>query len=79
MTGREIFEKYTKDCTPANTPIKKYGQDLETMHFNCLMHQQEQEFFNLLEKAEKENKRLGLDMPDNVMWDDFDISSIVLV
>lgn len=79
MTGSEIFEKYTKNCTPADTPIKKYGQDLRTMYFNVNSHGQKDEFFNLLEKAEKESKMLAIDMPNDIMWDDFDISSIVLV
>ncbi len=78
MTGREIFEKYTKNCTPATTPTKKYGQLLDTICSNLFLHGQEEEFFTLLEKAEKEDKKLAINIPDDIMYDDFNISAIIL-
>lgn len=79
MTAKEIFEKYTMDCIPAVTPMKQYGQLLRTIHFNLSMFGQEEEFFTLLEKAEKDGKKLAIDMPEDILYNEFDISAIVLV
>lgn len=79
MTGRKLYIQLIKDCIPADTHEKEYGQLLTTIHHNCLLNGQVDDFFCLLEKADSQKKKLTIDMPNNIVYNEFDIDNITLV
>ncbi len=59
-TGEEIFKKLSvRDYT--NSDSDNYAQDLQTYFFESASNGQADEFFLLLERAEKEGKKIVLD------------------
>lgn len=60
MTGEEIYEMYLKKISDFDDPDRDYARTLEYYH-NCafMCNYPIDEFFELLEKAEKTGKRIS--------------------
>lgn len=48
----------------------EYSRDLKTFYQHAMTHGYVSEFLELLEKAESQNKKVILTIPDDVLWDD---------
>lgn len=74
MDGKEIYDNASKrDYT--DSELDQYAQTLQTIYFHCFASGQLKDFFDILEKAEKENKKLSI--PDDI--DEYSIDSISLI
>jgi len=57
MIGEELFKKLSqRDYSGSDQDL--YAQWLQTLHYNLILSGQENQFFEMLEKAEKENKKI---------------------
>lgn len=65
--GREIYEQYRKSGG-------EYAQTLGTILMNI-----GDDMFSMLEDAENSGKQLKIDMPDNVLWDEFTKDNVIAV
>jgi hypothetical protein len=77
MTGKELFIQYTSKRDYTGSKTDEYAQLLETIMFHI-----GNEIFDLLEKAEKEEKKLKvLDLTENgmILRDEIQIKDIVFV
>lgn len=77
MNGKELFKTYTSKRDYTGSKTDEYAQLLETIFFYI-----GSEIFDLLEKAEREGKRLKvLDLTENgkILRDEIQITDIVLV
>lgn len=81
MTGQELYHKYVnlRDCTGSKED--KYAQFLETLFLNI-----REDLYPLLEKAEKQSKRLALSdelihlyLYSDTNFDEISVSDIVMV
>ncbi|MDZ4709663.1 MAG: hypothetical protein SH818_14780 [Saprospiraceae bacterium] len=81
MTGKEIFEKINKEWDRAQDgPDSDYASLILTLHNHSIANQNEDQFFSLLEKAEKENKKLHFPHDDLVYSEDeYHIDEVVLI
>ena|GEM_PF-2660970 len=61
-TGQELYQLYT-------AKHDEYAQDLRTIFLNI-----GDKIFPLLEQTEKDHKRLKIDMPDNILWDEISVN-----
>lgn len=74
MSGKELFQKLSvRDYSGSDAD--RYAQWLQTVHFHLQMSGQEDEFFKLLEIAEKENKQIE---PQDPLAEEFFIDSLYL-
>lgn len=73
MEGKEIFDSLSQRDY-SGSEADKYAQTLQTIFFHCTMSGEMQEFYDILKKAESENKKLTV--PDDV--DEYSIDSVVL-
>lgn len=73
MKGKEIFDTLSQRDY-SESEADQYAQTLQTIFFHCTMSDEMQEFYDILEKAESENKKLTV--PDDA--DEYSISSVVL-
>lgn len=74
MKGNEIFDNLShRDYS--DSEADQYAQTLQTIFFHCTASGEVQDFYDILEKAESENKKLSL--PDDA--DEYTIDSVVLI
>jgi hypothetical protein len=73
MDGQQLYDKYTARDFSGSID-DQYAQDLQTIFSNI-----KGEIFPLLETAEKENKRLCINMPDDGLWDEFSVDAVGFV
>lgn len=77
MNGNDLLSQYTSKRDYSNSPSDQYAQLLETIFFHI-----GKELFKLLEKAEKESKKLEvLDLTENgtILRDEIQLTDIILV
>jgi hypothetical protein len=77
MTGKELFVKYTSKRDYTGSKADEYAQLLQTILFHI-----GNELFDLLEKAEKQAKKLQvLDLTEHglILRDEIQITDIVFV
>lgn len=76
MSGKELFAKLSKrDYTGSDEDI--YAQLLKTLHHHLTLAGQEKEFFELLELADDQNKKIIISDSENEI-EEFTISSLSL-
>ncbi|MEJ7778678.1 MAG: hypothetical protein WKF68_03730 [Daejeonella sp.] len=78
-TGAALFEEYQKLRDYSGSETDSYAQDLCTF----LMHAQQQGkaevFYQLLERAEKENKQISFIEPSpEILYDDYLVEDLIL-
>ena len=74
MDGKELFNQLSvRDYS--DSEADQYAQTLQTMFFHCTMSDEIQKFYNLLEQAESENKKLVI---SDDQEDEYDFASISL-
>lgn len=79
-TGIELFEAYQMQRDHSSSKADTYAQDL----FNFFMHAQLQGkaeiFYQLLEKAKKENKQISFIEPGpDILYDDYPVERLILI
>lgn len=78
--GAEIFEAYQKQRDFSGSEIDSYAQDLSTYFFHAKMQGKVEVFYKLLEKAEKENKKIEFVEPDEtILYEDYTVEDLILV
>jgi hypothetical protein len=60
MKGKDIYDKIIEDFLSSNDFKNDYVQLLQTIFFELSAKHQTKEFYNLLEVAETQNKKLTL-------------------
>ena len=79
-TGTEIFEAYQKQRDFSGSEMDSYVQDLTTFFFHSQMQGKVDVFYELLEKAEKQNKKIVFVEPgEEILYDDYPVEDFVLV
>lgn len=79
-TGAEIFEAYQKQRDFSGSEIDSYAQDLTTFLFHAQMQGKANVFYELLEKAESENKKIAFIEPTKeILYDDYPVEELILI
>lgn len=79
-TGAEILEAYQKQRDFSGSEFDSYAQDLYGFYFHAQMQSQVEMFFQLLENAELENKRIVFAEPEeDILYDDYPVEELILV
>lgn len=58
MNGKQIFENYRNKRGYTGSEIDNYSQLLETIHLHLLANNTENDFYIILENAEKQGKKI---------------------
>lgn len=77
MTGKELFDRYTSKRDYTGSKPDEYAQLLQTIMFHIGI-----KIFDLLEKAEREGKKLEvLDLTEKgkILRDEIQITDIILI
>ncbi|REC50816.1 hypothetical protein DRF62_18660 [Chryseobacterium piscium] len=76
MEGERIYKKLSKrDHTGSNSD--KYAQLLQTIFLHLSGNNEIKMFYELLDRAQKQNKLLSIDDPDNVK-DEYCFSDLII-
>lgn len=79
-TGKELFEAYQKQRDHSGSEADAYAQDLYTFLVHAQLQGKAEVFYQLLEKAEKENKQISFTEPDpDILYDDYPVEDLILI
>lgn len=79
-TGKEIFKAYQKQRDHSGSPADAYAQDLCTFLMHAELQGKAEKFYQLLEKAEKENKQISFIEPcPDILYDDYPVEKLILI
>lgn len=79
-TGEQIYLAYHRQRDHSGSAIDKYAQDLDTFFFHASVQNETDEFYKLLEEADRLDKQLSYEDRDpTIMWDDYPIDGIILI
>jgi hypothetical protein len=78
--GEALFEDYQKLRDHTGSEIDSYAQDLLTYLMHAQLQSKAEVFYQLLERAEKENKQISFIEPSpEILYDDYLVEDLILV
>lgn len=79
-TGKDLFEAYQKQRDHSGSTADEYTQDLYTFLAHAQLQNKAEVFYQLLEKAEKENKQMSFIEPaPDILYDDYPVEDLILI
>lgn len=75
MTGQDLYDKLSKRDYSGSDP-DQYAQLLQTLYLQLTLANQQEDFLQLLEKAQTENKKIDVKDQDS---EEFVMDSLLLV
>lgn len=80
MKGYELYKHlFKRDYSMSEAD--RYAQALGIIRYHAMIHNYVEEFYLLLEKAEKQGKKIEIEAPfdENVLYDDILFEDLILV
>lgn len=74
----DILEKYLQQRDFSGSEADEYAQDIQTFHLQSVVHNEEEAFLALLEKADREHKKVVYIVPEDIFVDDIYVSELTL-
>ena len=74
----DLLNKYFSWCDYSGSEQDSYAQDIETFYNQSVLHKEEDSFLALLEKAEKESKKIVYIPIEDTFSDDIFVKELTL-